>query len=143
MSTTTAADDRKPIPALPPLNWKRTLPTYRIARETLPSPKERHRFELPFTSMSDASTWQYSEKVHKPGEIIETTFWPNPGTMTALNFSARQVTEFFTTHQRSRLQLSPWADGQVRLDDGLSNPLPKILGSQVQPVRLQPAEPGR
>jgi hypothetical protein len=139
MPTTTATDDRQVIPAIPPLDWKRTIPRYRISRETLPSPKERYRFEQPFSSASDASTWQFGEKVHLAGEVIETTFWPNPGTMTPLNYSALQVINFFTTRQKSRLPRSPWANGEVRLDDGLTGTLPKILGPQVQPVGVQPA----
>jgi hypothetical protein len=138
MPTTTATDDRKVIPNLPPLNWKREIPKYRISRETLPSPKERFKFEPPFSSGSDASTWQYGERVHDAGEIIETTFWPNPGTMTPLNYSAKQVMEYFTSHQKSRLARAPWRDGQVFLDDGLSNPLSKIVAPQVQPMDLRP-----
>jgi hypothetical protein len=72
--------------------------------------------------------------------VIETTEWPNPGTMTPLNYSARQVMEFFTTRQKSRLPRSPWANDQVRLDDGLSNPLPKIGLKKIQPVDLTPQQ---
>jgi hypothetical protein len=140
MPTTTATDDRKVIPAIPPLNWRKELPKYRISRETLPSPKERHRFEPPFSSTSDASVWQYGERIHKAGEVIETTEWPNPGTMTPLNYSARQVMEYFTSRQKSRLPRSPWANDQVRLDDGLSGPLPKIKAPQPERVRMQPGQ---
>ncbi|WP_213775435.1 hypothetical protein [Bradyrhizobium sp. dw_78] len=126
MSTTTATDDRKPIPALPSLNWRHEIPKYRISRDTKPAPKERFRFEPPFSSSSESDVWQYGERIHKAGEAIETTEWPNPGTMTPLNFSAQRVLEFFTSRQKSRLQRSPWRDGQIHLDDGLSNPLPKI-----------------
>jgi hypothetical protein len=138
MTTTTATDDRKVIPNLPPLNWKREIPKYRISRDTKPSPKTRFRFEPPFSSGSESDVWQYGERVHKTGEIIETTEWPNPGTMTALNYSARQVMEFFTSRQKSRLPRSPWNNDQVRLDDGLSNPLPKIGLPQMQPMDLRP-----
>jgi hypothetical protein len=138
MPTTTATDDRKVIPNLPPLNWKREVPKYRISRDTKPAPKERFKFEPPFSSGSESDVWQYGERVYKAGEIIETTDWPNPGTMTALNYSARQVIEFFTSRQKSRLPRSPWANDQVRLDDGLSNPLPKIAAPQVQPMDLRP-----
>jgi hypothetical protein len=140
MPTTTATDDRKVIPNLPPLNWKREIPKYRISRETKPAPKERFRFEPPFSSGSESDVWQYGERVHKAGEIIETTEWPNPGTMTALNYSARQVLEFFNSRQKSRLPRSPWANDQVRLDDGLSGPLPTIKAPQPEPVRLQPRQ---
>jgi hypothetical protein len=140
MPTTSAVDDRTVIPAIPPLNWRREVPKYRISGETLPSPKARHRFEPPFASVSDASTWQYGERVHKAGEIIATTEWPNPGTMTALNYSARQVLAFFGSAPKSRLARSPWFDDQVRLQDGLSSDgPPKIAPPKVQPIGVQPA----
>jgi hypothetical protein len=137
MPTTTATDDRKPIPNLPPLDWKRTIPKYRISRETLPSPKERHRFEPPFSSTSDASVWQFSDRIYRAGEVIQTTEWPNPGTMTPLNYSARQVMEYFTSRQKSRLPRSPWFGDQVRLDDGLGGPAP--MPRPVRPARFDMA----
>jgi hypothetical protein len=140
MPTTAATDDRKVIPNLPPLNWKCEVPKYRISGDTKPAPKERFRFEPPFSSGSESDVWQYGERPFKAGEIIETTEWPNPGTMTALNYSARQVIEFFTSRQKSRLPRSPWAGDQVRLDDGLSGPLPTIKAPQPEPVRLQPRQ---
>jgi hypothetical protein len=36
MPTTSAADDRRPIPSLPPLNWRKELPKYRIGRDVYP-----------------------------------------------------------------------------------------------------------
>jgi hypothetical protein len=138
MPTTTAADIRTAIPNTPPLNWRREMPRYRVRAETRPAPKTRFRFEPPFAQQSDADVWQYGERVHEAGEVIETTEWPNPGTMTPLNYSARQVMEFFTSRQKSRLPRSPWASDQVRLDDGLSNPLPKIGAPKVQPMDLRP-----
>jgi hypothetical protein len=140
MPTTTATDDRKVIPNLPPLNWKREIPKYRISRNTKPAPKERFRFEPPFSSGSESDVWQYGERVHEAGEVIETTFWPNPGTMTPLNYSARQIMEWFTSHQKSRMARAPWRDDQVFLDDGLSGDLPKIVAPQPEPVRLQPRQ---
>jgi hypothetical protein len=140
MPTTTATDDRKVIPNLPPLNWKREIPKFRVSRDTKPAPKERFKFEPPFASCSEADIWQFGERVHTAGEIIETTFWPNPGTMTPLNYSARQVMEFFTSRQKSRLGRAPWRDGQVFLDDGLSNPLPKIVAPKPEPVRTEPSQ---
>jgi hypothetical protein len=138
MPTTTAVDDRKVIPAIPPLNWKKEIPKYRISRETLPAPKSRVRYEPPFASCSEANIWQYGERVHEPNEVIATTEWPCPGTMTPLNYSARQVMEFFTSRQRSRMARTPWRDDQVFLDDGLSGPLPKIAAPQVKPMDLRP-----
>jgi len=140
MPTTTAIDDRKPIPAIPPLDWRREVPKYRISRETKPAPKQRFRVEPPFTSGSESDVWQYGERVHKAGEVIESTEWPNPGTMTPLNYSARQVMEFFTSRQKSRLGRTPWRDGKVFLDDGLSNPLPKIGLKTIHPVDLAPRQ---
>jgi hypothetical protein len=134
MTTVTAIDDRKPIPALPPLNWRREVPKYRISRETKPAPKERFRFEPPFSSGSESDVWQYGERVHKAGEVIETTFWPNSGTMTALNYSARQVLTYFNSAPKSRLPRSPWQGDQVRLDDGLSGNLPKLIAPKVAPI---------
>jgi hypothetical protein len=84
--------------------------------------------------VSDASTWQYGEKIHAAGEVIETTCWPNPGTMVALNYSAKRVLEYFGSHQKSRLPRAPWADGQVRLNDGLGGGLPKIIAPKVAPI---------
>jgi hypothetical protein len=140
MPTTTATDERKVIPSLPPLNWKKELPKYRISRDTKPAPKERFRFESPFSSGSESDVWQYGERIHKAGEVIETTEWPNPGTMTALNYSARQVMEYFTSRQKSRLARAPWRDGQVFLEDGLSGAMPKITSPQPEPVRTQPRQ---
>jgi hypothetical protein len=140
MPTTIAADDRKPIPAIPPLSWKKEIPKYRISHETLPAPKSRFRFEPPFAQISDASTWQYGEKMWPAGSVIETTEWPNPGTMTPLNYSARQVMDFFTSRQRSRLPRAPWFDNQVRLEDGLGGPQPKITTPRPEPVDLHPRQ---
>jgi hypothetical protein len=60
--------------------------------------------------------------------------------MTPLNYSAREVMEFFVSRQKSRLARAPWRDGQVFLEDGLGGPLPKIAAPQVQPVDLQPRQ---
>jgi hypothetical protein len=141
MPTTTATDDRKPIPALPPLNWRHEVPKYRISRDTKPAPKERFKFEPPFSSSSESDVWQYSDRLYRAGEVIETTEWPNPGTMTPLNYSARQVLDFFTSRQKSRLPRAPWADGRIRLSDGLSGAGPtfdQIAPPQVKSMDLRP-----
>jgi hypothetical protein len=140
MPTVTATDDRKVIPAIPPLNWKKEIPKYRISRETKPAPKERFRFEPPFSSGSESDVWQYGERVHKAGEVITTDQWPNPGTMTPLNYSAFQVMQYFSSRQKSRLPRSPWANDQVRLEDGLGGPQPQIKAPQPERVRLQPGQ---
>jgi hypothetical protein len=126
MPTTTATDDRAPIPALPPLNWKSEIPKYKISRDTKPAPKERFRFEPPFSQIMDPSEWQYGERFWPAGSVIETTEWPNPGSMTALNYSASQVLQFFGERQKSRLGRAPWRDGRIVLEDGLGGPQPKI-----------------
>jgi hypothetical protein len=140
MPTLTATDDHKPIPAIPPLNWRREVPKYRISRDTKPAAKERFRFEPPFSSGSESDVWQYGEKIWPAGSVIETTEWPNAGTMTPLNYSARQVMEFFTSRQKSRLPRSPWFDNQVRLEDGLGNGPPKITAPQPERVRMAPGQ---
>jgi hypothetical protein len=142
MPTTAATDDRKPIPALPPLNWKREIPKYRINHETKPASKERFRFEMPFSQIMDPSVWQYGEKIWPAGSVIETTEWPNAGSMTALNYSASQVLQFFGERQKSRLGRAPWRDGQVFLNDGLGGPQPKIGLPNLQTVELA-VEPRR
>jgi hypothetical protein len=119
MPTRNATDDRKPIPALPPLNWRHEVPKYRISRDTKPAPKERFKFEPPFSSSSESDVWQYSDRLYRASEVIETTFWPNPGTMTPLNYSARQVMEYFTSRQKSRLArtLARWPGFSRRRPD--------------------------
>jgi hypothetical protein len=140
MPTTIAIDDRKPIPALPPLNWRREVPRYRITRETKPAPKDRFKFEPPFSQSTEADVWQYGEKIWPAGSVVASTEWPNPGTMTPLNYSAKQVMEFFNSRQKSRLGRSPWRDGRVFLNDGLSNKLPKIGVPQLQPADVAPRQ---
>jgi hypothetical protein len=134
MPTTIATDNRQPIPDEAPRNWQREIPKYRVMRETKPAEKHRFTLDRPFSQMSDAATWQYGERLYKAGEVIETTEWPCAGTMVPLNYSAREVMRFFNLAQKSRLQRSPWHDGRVRLDDGLSGALPKIIGPKVAPI---------
>lgn len=43
------------IPNLPPLNWKREIPKYRISRET--------------SSGKESDVWHYGERVHEAGEV--------------------------------------------------------------------------
>jgi hypothetical protein len=139
MPTTTATDDRQPIPNIAPSDWQRQVPKYRIGRAVRPSPNDRHRHEPPFSNFSDGGVWQQADRPYEAGEIIETTEWPHP-MFFPLNYSAKKVLEFFGTSQRSRLPRSPWADGRVRLSDGLSGSLPQIKAPQPEPVRPQPRE---
>jgi hypothetical protein len=141
MPTTTSIDPKKPIPTTPPLNWRKEMPVYRVRVETRPAPKTRFRFEPPFAQIMDPSEWQYGERVWPAGSVIATDQWPCAGTMIALNYSAREVLAFFGSAPKSRLARSPWFDGQVRLQDGLSSDgPPKIVAPQPEPVRLQPRQ---
>lgn len=134
MPTTTCADDRKPIPNIPPLNWQSEVPRYRVTRAVRPSPNDRHRREPPFSNFSDGSVWQYAERQHEAGEILATTFWPHP-MFFPLNFSAKKVLEFHQSCQKSRLPRSPWNNDQVRLDDGLTGTGPTM--AQIAPPPLK------
>jgi hypothetical protein len=134
MPTVTSADhSRTVIPNTPPANWQREVPRYRVGRDVRPSPNGRHRHEPPFSNFSDGSVWQQADRPHEAGEIIETTEWPHP-MFSPLNYSAKKVLEFFGASQKSRLPRSPWADGRVRLSDGLSGSLPKIIAPKVAPI---------
>jgi hypothetical protein len=57
-----------------------------------------------------------------------------------LNYAATKVLEFFNSRQKSRLPRSPFHGDELRLDDGLTGPTPKITAPQPEPVRLQPRE---
>jgi hypothetical protein len=140
MPTTSATDTRQPIPNTPPLNWRREMPRYRVRAETRPAPKARFRFEPPFAQQSDDDVWQYGERVHRASEIIETTEWPCAGTFVPLNYSAREVLAYFNSRQKSRLPRSPWANDQVRLEDGLGGPQPQIKAPKPEPVRMAPGQ---
>jgi hypothetical protein len=73
---------------------------------------------------------------YRAGEVIATTEWPNPGTMTPLNYSAAQVMEFFNSRMKSRLPREPWRNGQVALADGLTGSIPKIGLPKLPSVEL-------
>lgn len=139
MPTTPATDDRKVIPALPPLNWRKELPKYRIGRAVYPSPNDRHRHELPFSNFSDSGVWQYADRPHAAGEVITSDCWPHP-MFVPLNYSAKMVLEFYGLATKSRLPRSPIVDGRVMLSDGLNGPLPQIKAPQPEPVRLEPRQ---
>lgn len=139
MPTTIATNPRKVIPSLPPLNWRKEIPLYRVGRSVYPSPNDRHRHENPFSNLSDPGVWQQADRAHAAGEILATTEWPHP-MFVALNYSAKMVLEFFGMSQKSRLPRAPWADGQVRLSDGLGGPLPTIKAPKPEPVRMAPGD---
>jgi hypothetical protein len=110
----------------PPPNWDREIPKYRATRDLRPAPKARFRFEPPFTTLWDIDVWQYGEKLVARGDEISTTAWPHPS-MRPLTFGAEKVLEFFKASMKSRLPSSPWYQGRLRLDNGLSGPIePKI-----------------
>lgn len=105
----------------PPAGWERTTPKYRATRDIHPSPNSRHRLENPFSSLSDNDCWQFGTQIVEANEIVETREWPHPS-FTALNYSAKRVIESFNISQKSRLQCSPFRNGQIVLDDGLNGP---------------------
>jgi hypothetical protein len=106
---------------VPPPNWQFETPRYRVTREIRPAEKARFRLEPPFSSMSDSDAWQYGERTMKPGEEIETQAWPH-SSFHPLNRSAEMVLAYFNARLKSRLPLSPWYGGRIRLDDGLTGP---------------------
>jgi hypothetical protein len=124
--------------AAPHPGWERIVPRYRLSRGVHPSPNSRHRLEPPFSFLSDNDCWQYGERTIRGGEEIQTTAWPHP-TFTALNFSARKLLEFFNGAMKSRLPKSPWRDGRVYLEDGISGTLPGTpVTPRIQPTNLRP-----
>jgi hypothetical protein len=108
-----------------PLNWDREKPRFRVEVDLKPSAYARHRTEPPFASVSDSFLWQYAERPVRAGEVLELTAWPH-ASMTPLNESAKAVLRFFTSMQKSRLPLSPWHEGRLRLDAGLSGAQPDL-----------------
>jgi hypothetical protein len=132
--------DHRPtaIPSIAPANWEKELPRYRVVRAVHPSPKPRFRFEPPFSNILDSSEWQYAERDYRANEVIESTDWPHPS-FVPLNYSARQVQQFFSTQMKSRMQRSPWAGGRTRLENGLTGNLtPNAAAPQLQPMNLRP-----
>jgi hypothetical protein len=122
----------------PPLNWERTVPRWRLTMDLRPALQNRFRFESPYTDLTCGDSWQYGERPYASGEEIESTCWPHPS-MQPLNYSAQRVRAYFISAMRSRLQHSPWRDGQVRLEDGLSGPLPGHVSTpQIKPMNLRP-----
>ena len=115
---------------VPSPGWEKEIPRYKATRAVHASPNARHRLESPLTFIWDDSVWQYCEPGQEvaAGQEILTKLWPHPS-FRALNFSAGRVIDFFNSRQRSRMPLSPWRNGRVELDDGLSGPLqPTIIG---------------
>jgi hypothetical protein len=118
---------------LPPKDWEREVPRYRITRSLRPAQFPRVRLENPHTDLTCGDSWQYSDRHYEAGEEIESKCWPHPS-MYPLNYSAQRVMAFFSSAMRSRLTTSPWFGDQVRLDDGLSGPLPKLQTMTSRPA---------
>jgi hypothetical protein len=105
----------------PPAGWARETPRYRVTRDLLPAQKARFRLEPPFSETWQSDVWQYGDRPLAAGEEIETTAWPHPS-MRPLTYSAERTLAFFKSEMKSRLPTSPWHNGAVRLDNGLSGP---------------------
>jgi hypothetical protein len=105
----------------PPLNWQFELPRYRLTKDLQPAEKSRFRHETPFTEIW-SEAWQYGEHFLAGGSEITTTSWPH-ASMKPLTFGAEKILAFFIGSIKSRLTVSPWFNGQVRLDNGLSGPI--------------------
>jgi hypothetical protein len=123
----------------PTPGWDREVPRFRVTCDVRPPTRDRYRTEPPFTTMADNDCWQYADRPYESGETIETTAWPHASFM-PLNFSAQKVLAFFNGALQSRLTLSPWHEGRVRLDNGLSD-APMIFDvtpPQVKPMNLRP-----
>jgi hypothetical protein len=125
-------------PAAP--GWERIVPRYRVTRDLQPAARARYRNEPPFAESSSNDTWQYGERSYEAGEEIETTHWPHPSFM-PLNYSAERVLEFFRIEMKSRLTTSPWFNGAVRLDNGLTNApvLTAVKAPKPAPFNSRPA----
>jgi hypothetical protein len=125
-----------------PPGWNKEIPKYRISIDLHPSPLARHRHETPIVFSTDSSLWQYCEKPVSAGEIVETTSWPHLS-MQPLNDSAIAVRDYLRDHMKSRLPMSPWRNGRLWLDDGLSAAPPQrsdlrppSMPSLVKPIRV-------
>jgi hypothetical protein len=103
-----------------PAGWERETPRYKVIHETHPSQNSRFRLEPPHAYASDGS-YQYGDRVLRPGEIIETRAWPHPS-FHPLNRSAEKVLAFFQSAPKSRLPISPWRGDRIVLDTGLEGP---------------------
>lgn len=115
------------FPSTPPRNWAREVPRYKATRDLQPASKPRFRLEPPFAVMYSENEWQFGEKFIPAGTEFSSQAWPHP-TLCPLNYSAAKVLDYFNTRQRSRMPLSPWRNGKIDLDDGLTGPVaPNIL----------------
>jgi hypothetical protein len=122
------------------IGWDET-PRYRAQFDLEPAALPRYLHENPFAFESSPRSYQYSAKKITAGEIIETTSWPHVS-LIPLNESARRVHAFFTTQMKSRMQISPWKDGRLNLDNGMSGNLFVSL-APIKPERVDLRAGGR
>jgi hypothetical protein len=129
----------------PPLGWERTVPRYVITRDLRPSPNGRHKNEAPFSEIWQSDIWQQADRNYEAGEVVETTSWPHPSMRPAgptddpAHYAAEKILEYFKVSMKSRLQVSPWHQGQVRLSDGISGSMPQHVSTpQIKPQNMRP-----
>jgi hypothetical protein len=125
----------------PPPNWDRELPRWRATRSLKPSPNSRHRLEPPFTTIFSSDIWQFSEREIAAGDEFVSQSWPHPS-LRPLNYSAEKVLSFFNSAMKSRLPRSPWHEGRVRLDNGLTGPTEIDIASRSGLTPPAPRHPG-
>lgn len=118
-----------------PRDWDREVPRYRTSMDLHPSAYARHRQEPPFTSTTDTHMWQYAEHPIAAGSEIETTSWPQ-ASMVPLNETAKRTLAAFKSSPKSRLPQSPWRNGRLYLETGLSGAVPeeRLLGRRAEPA---------
>lgn len=122
-----------------PKGWELERARYRVEVDLHPSPLARHKFDPPFVSSTSSTMFQYADRVLRAGEVVELSSWPHPS-MTPITEIAKQIMAFFTSHAKSRLPMSPFHDGQLRLDDGLTGavPLDRLANRRVEPAIPSP-----
>jgi hypothetical protein len=118
---------------LPPPGWEFIVPRYRLTRDLQPASRARYRFEPPFESMSDNSSWQFGEHPLEAGDIIESKSWPHPS-FHPQNYSAERVLSYFIGAMKSRLPLSPFRGDRIVLADGISGALPVDVRAAPKPA---------
>jgi hypothetical protein len=112
----------------PPPGWKRQTPQYRATRDLHPPALDRMRHDTPWASTMDENCWQYATGPIADGDLVQTTSWPHES-FEPLNYAAKQILNFFNMREKSRMQLSPWLNGEVRLEtgtEGMSIPVPHV-----------------
>jgi hypothetical protein len=55
------------------------------------------------------------------------------------HYAAEMILSYFKSAMKSRLQVYPWFDGQVRLSDGISGSMPQHVSTpQLKPQNMRP-----